>query len=772
MKISLSIIAAIGALFTIISCSSPISPVNMSGSLSIAIGNKSLARTLLPDISMDPASYLVDGYGPSDASFTLTLDGQSTATAKHLAFGLWTVRVTAKTASGVDIGVGAATAVIRSNAATFLEIALVPYSGFGSVALDLNWTASDVPIPEVDASLLPAIGSPRTLQFGVSAVDGRASFSASDVPAGYYTLALKLKDSGELVMGAIEIVRVAKDAVTKGAFTFDEANNTRGTLSVNITPTLNDPYEVAIAGAAQSQCLGSTQTLLASVPNCSSNVVFIWYVNGVSQSTGSSFCFGKGAALGCYRIDVTAISADGTRAGSASRQIEIIPGTGLCVGYAANGAAAGSVPLDGTQYLLGQTVVVLGNTGQLCKPECTFAGWTSSTSEGYPGESYASGASFAIGGGNVELYAVWMPATLIFSASGNSICVTGTSSAPASGWNVGIPLGVNSIGANAFMNCSGLSAVTLPSSVTSIGNNAFENTQISSVVIPWRVTSIGSHAFQNTQLASVIIPENVSCIGEMAFVSGGMASISVDVNNLYYRSLGGALYDKAMLNLIQVPAAFSGSYSVPAGVMGLGPCAFANSRLGSVSLPSSVRSIGSSAFLQCYSLTDVNLVSGLESVGPAAFVNCSSLSALSLPASVASIGAYAFQNCSSLRGISLPSGIAAFEDGLFYGCASLSGVTIPSGVTSIGSQAFLGCSSLTELTIPASVGSIGGMAFWYCGALSNLTLLSSTPPLLSADSPAFSNTNPGLKIHVPAGSEAAYKAARGWSDYASLIVSP
>ena len=45
-----------------------------------------------------------------------------------------------------------------------------------------------------------------------------------------------------------------------------------------------------------------------------------------------------------------------------------------------------------------------------------------------------------------------------------------------------------------------------------------------------------------------------------------------------------------------------------------------------------------------------------------------------------------------------------------------------------------------------------------------------SPSLLGPS--AFSFEASGFSIHVPNGSLAAYKAATGWSDYASEIVSP
>jgi CSLREA domain-containing protein/uncharacterized repeat protein (TIGR02543 family) len=75
------------------------------------------------------------------------------------------------------------------------------------------------------------------------------------------------------------------------------------------------------------------------------------------------------------------------------------------VTYNGNGSTGGSVPIDGNAYVAGATVTVLGNTGSLVKTGYIFAGWN--TLANGSGTSYAGGATFAMGSGNVTLYAQW-----------------------------------------------------------------------------------------------------------------------------------------------------------------------------------------------------------------------------------------------------------------------------------------------------------------------------------------------------------------------------
>jgi len=85
----------------------------------------------------------------------------------------------------------------------------------------------------------------------------------------------------------------------------------------------------------------------------------------------------------------------------------VIPPT-YSVSYNGNGSDGGSVPVDGSSYLTGQTVTVLANTGSLVKSGATFTGWN--TLANGTGTSYtfaAAAPTFPMGAANVTLYAMW-----------------------------------------------------------------------------------------------------------------------------------------------------------------------------------------------------------------------------------------------------------------------------------------------------------------------------------------------------------------------------
>ena len=65
-----------------------------------------------------------------------------------------------------------------------------------------------------------------------------------------------------------------------------------------------------------------------------------------------------------------------------------------------------------------------------------------------------------------------------------------------------------------------------------------------------------------------------------------------------------------------------------------------------------------------------------------------------IPSSVTSIGDSAFHHCQILMKINIPSNVTSIGNGVFAGCSALGDITIPSSVTNIGDNAFRNCSSL------------------------------------------------------------------------------
>ena len=290
-----------------------------------------------------------------------------------------------------------------------------------------------------------------------------------------------------------------------------------------------------------------------------------------------------------------------------------------------------------------------------------------------------------------------------------------------------IPNSVTSIGYYAFWGCTNLRNIKIPNNVESIGDYAFYNcTSLTSVTIPNSVTSIGNDAFYGcSSLTSVTIPDSVTSIGYSALSScTSLTSIEVSYDNENYSSVDGVLFDKDKTKLIQYPAGSNRTiYSIPNSVISIGSDAFVGcTSLTSVTIPNSVTSIGGSAFSGCTNLTSITIPDSVTSIGSYAFEDCTSLTSVTIGNSVTSIGGSAFSGCTNLTSITIPDRVTSIGSYAFEDCTSLTSVTIGNSVTSIGGSAFSGCTSLTSITIPDSVTSIGDYAFYECTSLKSVTI--------------------------------------------------
>jgi len=146
---------------------------------------------------------------------------------------------------------------------------------------------------------------------------------------------------------------------------------------------------------------------------------------------------------------------------------------------------------------------------------------------------------------------------------------------------VSIPASVTSIGFGAFMNCSNLTNITLPDGLTYLGGNAFENCSklTGNIIIPLGVEEINDWTFKNTCITKVEIQGSVKRIGQGAFSS----------TNTNTRELTEVIIGE--------------------GVEIIDEYAFEQqSKLISITLPASMKTIHSGAFYSCTNLSSVTIL--------------------------------------------------------------------------------------------------------------------------------------------------------------------
>jgi len=122
----------------------------------------------------------------------------------------------------------------------------------------------------------------------------------------------------------------------------------------------------------------------------------------------------------------------------------------------------------------------------------------------------------------------------------------------------------------------------------------------------------------------------------------------------------------------------------------------------SVTIPSSIKTIGKNAFEGCDKMDYVNIEDivswcGIEfkglyanplSIAHRLYIQGQEVKDLVLPVDLTSVSPYAFYNCLNLNTVKFPDSMTTIGDSAFYNCNNLESVSIPSSITRIGVEAF------------------------------------------------------------------------------------
>ena len=129
---------------------------------------------------------------------------------------------------------------------------------------------------------------------------------------------------------------------------------------------------------------------------------------------------------------------------------------------------------------------------------------------------------------------------------------------------------------------------------------------------------------------------------------------------------------------------------------------------------------------------------------------------ITIPSSVTSLGDDCFGGCTSLKSITIPSSVTTLGQQCFSDCSGLTSITIPSSVTYLGDDCFSNCIGLTSVTIPSSVTYLGHNCFADCSNLESIYFIGRKPARI------ISNAIPkACIIYVPAEGLQDYKDALG-----------
>ncbi len=363
-----------------------------------------------------------------------------------------------------------------------------------------------------------------------------------------------------------------------------------------------------------------------------------------------------------------------------------------------------------------------------------------------------------------------------------------------------------------------LKEINFAEGIKRIGSDAFRELHLTSIVIPNSVKSIGCHAFYNmADLSTLSIPITLDSVTSNKYPAfHGCVNIEkmifTGTGNWFRYGDSDSQHSYYGYTPWQFSKATLKSVDMYYGAASVGKLAFEGcTSLESITIPSSVRTIGHGAFnvkfyetdgvteleetasnLAGYTFKNVDgkwiklelplsdadhtivlgkcgdevkykfdLTTGTLTIGGTGqmydfsidtspwFLYRGSILSVYVGSSVTSIGNYAFYDCFALSSVSLPESVCSIGNSTFSNCTSLTTIAIPDPVKSIEESTFEGCLSLFSVFIGSSVSSIEESAFKECSSLASFDVSAENASYSSIDGVLFDNDKTTLILFPP-----------------------
>ncbi len=247
----------------------------------------------------------------------------------------------------------------------------------------------------------------------------------------------------------------------------------------------------------------------------------------------------------------------------------------------------------------------------------------------------------------------------------------------------------------------GTTPITIPDEITYQGKT-------------YRVTAIGEKAFYSYKDTAITIGRNVQIIREYAFYNSKLENIYFLGNQCH------TIEDYAFSSNIHIK-----KLDIPEGVVNLGARLFTNSyNIDSVTLPSTIKHIGKSAFFASASPEDiyidyVNFTGTLadwcsitfedEAANPYSYskkmyINHELVTSIDIPDNVTSVGQYAFYNLPDVISVTIGKDVQSIGKDAFYYLPNVKKIVCHSNPTTSnsGGNLLLYATQVDEIIAPAS----------------------------------------------------------------------
>ncbi len=245
---------------------------------------------------------------------------------------------------------------------------------------------------------------------------------------------------------------------------------------------------------------------------------------------------------------------------------------------------------------------------------------------------------------------------------------------------------ISYLGDSAFLRCTSLEEIVIPTGITQIGNSCFSGcTSLKSVTIPKSVTECRYGAFEGCTALEAVYIKDLEAWCKTVFEYENCNPLTY-AGNLY-------LNEELVIELV-IPEKVT---SIKKLVFSGGTC------FTSVRFHSKITSVGADAFKGC---------TGLNRVDADDLIKWAMISFANVSANPLSYAGRLYHKSALVTNLDLTD-VIGINNYAFYGCKSLIELTVPATVEVIGFDAFAGCDRLIHITnlstqelngLPANIG--------------------------------------------------------------------
>lgn len=282
--------------------------------------------------------------------------------------------------------------------------------------------------------------------------------------------------------------------------------------------------------------------------------------------------------------------------------------------------------------------------------------------------------------------------------------------------SITIPANVKELG-YAFYSCNletiyynAENCITINPSKTEIEGvyrSPFNRSGVKNIIVGDNVKEVPDFLFTYVStLETVTLPDHIESLGKAAFAFSGIKTVTgLKVTQEIEEYTFYNCANLTELDLSDISVTDIGNY------------AFANSGLVSFKASKNLESIGRGCFENCKNLETVDLGGG-ATVVTASVTDNENPEAVNSVSKLMLIGTDAFANCTSLTEIVIPDSVKDVGEKAFYGDTALVSVKMSDNVIFIPDECFKGCTALTTFIWNPESKLIGRLAFGDCTSLS------------------------------------------------------